>query len=179
MESQKQNSDVLVTSILGTIPPTTHTHAFCLPSPLVKCELIMFPFWLQPQTALISCPGLHLPSTDLCQPLLRCSSLLSNSQMLLGSHLADEHTLLKSYLFPLQFCLWPLLFFCGPTFTAHMCDMVTKITTGSRMKGPLLQSFWKLDQVWCIYYEKRFVHSKGCKIRYRTRHLGSFTLRVT
>lgn len=133
--NQKQNSDVLVTSILGTIPsPPCFLPSFTL----VKCELIMFPFWLQPQTALISCPGLHLPSTDLCQPLLRCSSLLSNSQMLLGSHLAEEHTLLKSYPFPPQCCLWPLLFFCGPTFTVHMCAMVTKITTGGRMKEPLL-----------------------------------------
>lgn len=95
-------------------------HPFCLPSSLVKCKRLMFPVWLQPQPALISCsPSFHWPglypnlSRSSVSP---CSDLLTALQFpersLLSScwwhSLLSFFTFLESYPFPMQSCLWPL-----------------------------------------------------------------------
>lgn len=100
--NQKQNSGVI--SILGTILSPYIIAAFL--HPLSNASLSCFLCVCSPSLLSFLVPVFTFlpltwpcPATPFqCEPLLRRSSLLSNSQMLFCSHLADENALLKSYL---------------------------------------------------------------------------------
>lgn len=90
-----QNSDV--TSVLGTILSPGILSASFLPLSnfsflcyLSGLSLSLLSFLIPLFTFL----PLTWPLPFQCQPLLRCSSVLSNSQTLLCSHLTDDHALL-------------------------------------------------------------------------------------
>lgn len=93
-------------------------HPSCLPSSLVRLELFIFAAWLLPLPDLISCSPLCFLSTDLTwspvfpcqdQPFHRCCSLLSDSQTILCSHVASDHSLLFFSAF-LESCPFPSSF---------------------------------------------------------------------
>ena len=138
---------------------------FCLPSALVRCERLMFPVWLQPQPALLSCslfpflpltwpvsqplPFQHQPS---CRPHCPQRSLLSPGGWYA---LLSSFILLESCPFPMQSCLWLLGSFCSSSPVAPhslpTCVQGDGIPMRVEQRESLLQScIWKLDQVWCI-----------------------------
>lgn len=121
---------------------------FCLPSALFRCEHLMFPVWLQPQPALLSCslfpflpltwpvsqplPFQHQPS---CRP--HCPQFPERSLLSPGGWYAllSSFILLESCPFPMQSCLWLLGSFCSSSPVAPHSPPTCENPYESRTEG--------------------------------------------
>lgn len=156
-------------------------HPFCLPSFFAKWELLVFPVWLQPQTALISCAHLHISSTDLACTQASPFPASTLAQMFLTALWFPHASLFSSCWCPspenLSFSyavlLWPLVISIAVSLwfhTSHTCDTEIKITTGAGWRhhysNPASGSWTRSGA------SKRELRLTGYEIHYGTRKLG-------
>lgn len=148
-----QNSDV--TSVLGTILSPGILSASFLPLSKLSFSCFLSGLRLSQLSFLIplfTFLPLTWPLPFQCQPLLSCSSVLSSSQTLLHSHLADDHSLLLYLSGILSLSHAPChsafghLVISVALLTSHTCDRQMKLLQGQdHYSSPALGSWIRSD----------------------------------